>query len=359
MNEYLKLPDVDKALHCACQKVNTETIRQLLNDGANPNKPDHNRWVALHWVSSMDYEECVQLMAYNNSEENSIVYSDISSLDGVQLLLQNGANPNIRNNKGDTPLHQSSINRTTDKCRLLLDYGANPNIQNNDGSTILHLVVHNPLLYAEMNKALKASRLDFVRLLIGSGSNLDIQDNDGQTVLHLAVCKSEIEIIRLLLSSKINCNIQNNRGESALYLATKNGNNEIAELLLSHGCNPNIKNNNGETVLQLAITNLNEEIVHLLLKNNAHPVNPKYGIWRSFWLNDNELRQLDLITKIIQNKQRERICKGIEQLRSLRLHYLILRLWQNYWYEEFDEKGCNRHFKHLSKIAIQNGWVTI
>lgn len=53
------------------------------------------------------------------------------------MLIQ-GANPNIPNNLGETPLHQAADNSQYTMADLLLHYKADPNYQQNDGDSPLH-----------------------------------------------------------------------------------------------------------------------------------------------------------------------------------------------------------------------------
>ena len=63
------------------------------------------------------------------------------SIDIVQLLLDNGADPNSTNNNNRTPLHSAVfINPNKEFIELLLQYGANPNIEDIDGETPIDLV---------------------------------------------------------------------------------------------------------------------------------------------------------------------------------------------------------------------------
>ena len=58
--------------------------------------------------------------------------------EGTEFLLKQGADPNITNSLGETPLHQAADNAQYKIAKLLLDYRANPNAQQNDGDTPLH-----------------------------------------------------------------------------------------------------------------------------------------------------------------------------------------------------------------------------
>ena len=63
--------------------------------------------------------------------------SDKGDIEKVRKLLQAGANVNLQDKNGETPLYKASRNGYTNIVRLLLDAGANPNIQDNGGQTAL------------------------------------------------------------------------------------------------------------------------------------------------------------------------------------------------------------------------------
>jgi len=56
----------------------------------------------------------------------------------VQTLLENGADPNAKDNAGHTPLHWAAHLGHVEIVELLLERGANPNAEDNYGSTPLH-----------------------------------------------------------------------------------------------------------------------------------------------------------------------------------------------------------------------------
>jgi ankyrin repeat protein len=59
----------------------------------------------------------------------------------LQFLLERGADINVRNRFGETPLHLASFNGVLEVVRLLLEHGADEQAKNNDGKTPLQEAV--------------------------------------------------------------------------------------------------------------------------------------------------------------------------------------------------------------------------
>lgn len=67
-------------------------------------------------------------------------------LDVVEWLLENGADPNINvTGPNGAPLHEAALSTYGETCMIdiLLKYGANPNLYDNTGSTPLWYVIDN------------------------------------------------------------------------------------------------------------------------------------------------------------------------------------------------------------------------
>ena len=122
----------------------------------------------------------------------------------INLLLQNGADPNDKDNQGKTPLHYACLFL---KNRSLLE-------------ALLSI--------KKKNKA------------------LHIQDNEGNTPLHVACEYGNLGFAKLLLESKANPNVQNKKGDTPLHIASLSSAVDSVKLLLEHGADPRITNNKGK-----------------------------------------------------------------------------------------------------------------
>lgn len=86
----------------------------------------------------------------------------------IRFLLQRGADPNIRNKKGITPLQLATSLSFTDGVEALIKGGANVNVSDQTGETPLIAAVH-------------ARNVPLVRLLLDKGADPDHNDNSGRS----------------------------------------------------------------------------------------------------------------------------------------------------------------------------------
>jgi len=125
----------------------------------------------------------------------------------VELLLQNGANPNLSDNENITPLHYAAMNGYENIVKLLLQNGANPNLSHNENIAPLHW-------------AILKGYLNIAKLLLEAGADPNETTKSGLTSLHIASQKGNMEIIkRLLESDKIDPNKLDAGGYSPLHHA--------------------------------------------------------------------------------------------------------------------------------------------
>ncbi|MGV3527078.1 MAG: ankyrin repeat domain-containing protein [Candidatus Sericytochromatia bacterium] len=77
-----------------------------------------------------------------DSLENALASACLDlKTDVAAHLLQQGAQPNVQDEDGYTPLMRAATEHETELCQLLLAHGASPHLQNHEGDTALHLAV--------------------------------------------------------------------------------------------------------------------------------------------------------------------------------------------------------------------------
>ena len=164
-----------------------EIIRNLIDSGADPNSTDRSTgWTPL---LSLAVKSGRSDPIPADIEEKSPGFSDLSR---IQALLAGGANPNVQDYSGNTPLHMLAENRADPELvKTLLEAGADVTITNQAG--------HDPLgaMRARMSPA--AQRYKNMKLF---GADVMGQANPREASREiLASLEREAEIERLLIEA--------------------------------------------------------------------------------------------------------------------------------------------------------------
>jgi hypothetical protein len=131
--------------------------------------------------------------------------------EAIELLLNLGANVNITNSKGETPLHKSVW--FYDSVKMLLERGARVNARDNDGDSPL-LVLMKVCGFESAKKTLE--------LLVSYGANIRQKDKKGFTALHYAIETCDIDIILYLIKQGAPVNAKSKEGHTPLTIALAN-----------------------------------------------------------------------------------------------------------------------------------------
>lgn len=162
---------------------------------------------------------------------------EFNSIESAKNALAKGAPVNIcgcHENNGPI-LIIATIRRNINMITLLLEHGANVNIKDEDGGTALHI-------------ALKYKELEIAQLLINAKADCTIADNDGFTPLHEAakiriIDQSKLEkIITQLIAQKADINARIWDNSTPLALAANNENNATVYHLIVAEANIPLKN---------------------------------------------------------------------------------------------------------------------
>jgi len=179
------------AIHVAVQRRDVESIKCLLSHGANPNVADDVKWLTpLHLIAQETIHDAnVRTKMSPREKQISSSVVEIARL-FCGAKLQTPLDMNYQDRDGNAPLHHCSILQHRDAGELMLLFlknGANPNIKNGRGQTPLHLFMHNTGL----------RRFDFyadvVQLMLYEGYDTNIQSQNGCTPIHLAVYHQDFD----------------------------------------------------------------------------------------------------------------------------------------------------------------------
>ncbi|PSN51182.1 hypothetical protein C0J52_06044 [Blattella germanica] len=155
-------------------------------------------------------------------------------------LLKNGANPNAKDEYGNTPIHYAAEKKWMNVVECLLELECDIDCTNTEGET--------PLL-----KAIKRRNEEIAIKLIQRGANPNAKDKYGNTPMHYAAEKELTNVVECLLELKCDIDCTNKNGETPLLKAIKRRNEEMSIKLLNHGANPNAKDENGNSLMHFAV----------------------------------------------------------------------------------------------------------
>ncbi len=159
-------------------------------------------------------------------------------IDMVLLLLEHGANPNIKVGLTDDPVGTS----TRENVPFLSTVWVQDMLTELKGladRTALHIATHN-------------GYLQIAALLLQQGAFVDIQDSGGCTPLHWACISGNMDCVHLLINQGASINIQDLAQSTPLHEAVRHKHLSVVKILLDKGANPELLDIGGTTALALA-----------------------------------------------------------------------------------------------------------
>ena len=259
------------ALMAVARTGKVEAARLLLKHHANPNATE--QWggqTALMWAAAQSQPEMIAALIKGGAKVDTH-----STVHDWQRRVTAEGRPKDMNRGGFTALLYAARESCIPCAKELLAHGADINLGDPDGVT--------PLIIALSN-----IHWDMGRFLIERGADVNLWDFYGQTPLYAAVDMNTLpkgrrvelpaidqttglEVITMLLDRGANPNAQLklrlpwrqvpydrytepmlNIGVTPLIRASKAGDMPVIKLLLAHGALPNLPNFNGDTPLMAA-----------------------------------------------------------------------------------------------------------
>ena len=256
-------------LHLAIDCNNEASVKALLHyPQTDPDAQEVDNWTPLHFASTLGHANLVTLLLERGANANAVnlkkespLYKAIDKdhISAAEVLLQIGhADPDIKEEDGWTALHSAAIRGREALVKLLVANGANVNMKNDKSNTPL-------------NMAVNKSYVSVVRLLLQWGrANTEVKDGAGCTPMHSASAVGNAEITSLLLDSRANVNAEDNDKWAPLHFASSSGHDTVVELLLARGANIKAKTSDGRSALHMAANMGRMKCIELLLKHGAN-----------------------------------------------------------------------------------------
>ncbi|PVD33503.1 hypothetical protein C0Q70_04759 [Pomacea canaliculata] len=260
----------DTALH-SCHKqlhhtlvrlavtFHTSLVREMFVTEQQVNSVDSEGMAVLHRVAMFDSDDHIRV---------------------VLFLIIKGADVNLQNTTGDTPLHVAVKHKNWTMMEVLLHRQAYSNVVNCDQRSVLHIVASHtdPNDFPKLDKILP--------LLIRNNNDINKEDGEGNTALHLAALAGNMGFVKTLLDNGARAdgvdkeqktvsqrvsdiNKKSLTGDAPIHLAAKCNNWGIVRLLLREdlGADYTCRDRNGDTLLHLAARKDHWEIVQHLIQS--------------------------------------------------------------------------------------------
>jgi len=196
----------------------------------------------------------------------------------VRLLINHGADVTAEDETHSTPLHLASSLGTAETVQLLIECRADVNARDGNHRTPLHLASSRDEGPKELSDDADApmarfdDKADTVQLLIDYGADVTAQDDTHSTPLHLASSKGSVETVEILIKHGADVNAQNGNLSTPLHLAASSSlalEGGIVRLLIKRDANVDAKDGEGRTPLQIALSVGNSWIAKLLSDRHA------------------------------------------------------------------------------------------
>uniref|UniRef100_UPI003AAD9DCE serine/threonine-protein phosphatase 6 regulatory ankyrin repeat subunit C isoform X1 n=2 Tax=Centroberyx gerrardi TaxID=166262 RepID=UPI003AAD9DCE len=279
-------------LHAAASGGNVDCLNLLLNCGADSSIKDNLGRAPLHYAAANGNSHCTIAMVRASAEVNELDLTGCSPLHYaaashtfrggdrhdsdtdhsaerekeaflcLEYLLDNGANPTLKNSKGYSAVHYAAAHGNKQHLELLLEISFNclGEVESNVPVSPLHLAAYN-------------GHCEALRLLSETLVSLDVRDIEGRTALHLAVQRGFARCVEVLLKHQASCTLKEHKHKwTPLHAAAAEGQMDCLLILVNKEETADIIDSideQGQTALMLAALGSHTDCVHILLEKGA------------------------------------------------------------------------------------------
>ena len=233
--------------------------------GGRPGHPVVARATSLHYAAfcgmhdiarflAVEHSQDVNARGFENKETPLHVAVRRGHVEVVRVLLELGADTEVRNGDGHTPLRWASQYGGVEIARALLEHGADTEARDKSNGTPLIVVLR------------YGNSAEVARVLLEHGADTEARGEYGRRPLEWGSRMGCTELVQVLLEYEADANAQDRFRSTPLHSASYSGKPAIVRALLEHGADAKAQNMYDLTPLHDA---KGEEVARLLLEHGA------------------------------------------------------------------------------------------
>lgn len=189
------------------------------------------------------------------------IAAEYKQLEIVKLLVDKGADLNLRNKLKYTPLMISTSSewRNDSIAAYLINHGADLNVAGDHGTTALRNTIH---------IGTGSPNVPIFKLLVSKGADISYSCKEccNRTAFLFSCAWGTEEMVRVLLDKKTDINQVDCDGLNGLMYAIKLKNIPVIKQLLQAGISPDHKDNKQQSAMDYALKSKDAEIIALFTK---------------------------------------------------------------------------------------------
>lgn len=300
-----KTKDGKTPLHMAVEFNDLRyVINTLIDAGADILAQDENGWTPLQYARKYGKSGII-LISLNKTRKQQTTNTKVQGKghttplhyaaesenpELVTRMIKAGADTEVRNRLGETPLHiaatQVKHNKSLGVLTALIQGGAYREARDNNNRTPLHRAAYYQCCNVQNSKT-----PEVVTILIQAGADTEARDKSGQTPLHIAVGDiRNLGVVTALIKGGANTEAQNNEGLTPLQTVIKyrsiRNRLEVLTALIKGGADLEVRDKFERTPLQLAAFTGRLELITPLIKGGANPKAEMKGEFAGLTLKD-------------------------------------------------------------------------
>lgn len=251
----------DYPIHIACEVNSLDILKRLIEAGADLEARDLYGGTALHRAALSDngldaFLHLCSIEGININAMNSVNISLLSQavtcpndVVVIKKLLELGVDTSNVDAYGKTALHHACLFGSLETFKLLLDHCCDFNLKDFKGNTPLHCIFDDNFFDSDNYVTFEKLKL----LLEAPDLDKSCTNKSGETALHLACLKGTIEAILLLLNTDgIDKFALDFNGENILHKSARRGNWKLYEKFVKeYKFDHEIKTKDGRGIIHL------------------------------------------------------------------------------------------------------------